>query len=128
MIPALPPGTTGREKNENLTHSLLYFLSTQDYTVTKQMEFENQILIRSAWHHRINQIFLTSSTGTFSILYDLTKSNRGAVLVHGSKPKKQRASVMTEDFSGKIIITPSALPMFKGDKPRNPRREEIKSR
>lgn len=128
LIPSLPPGTTGREKEETLTHSILYFLSMQDYTFTKEMTFENQILIRSAWQHRINQIFLATSTGTFSILYDLNKSNRGALLVHGSKPKKQRASVMTEDFSGKIIITPNTLPMFKGDKPRNPKREEMKAR
>lgn len=128
LIPSLPPGKTGREKDEALTHSLLYFLSTQDYTYTKQMQFDNEIIIRTAWHHRINQIFLTSSKGPFSILYDLNKSNRGALLVHGSKPKKQRASAMTEDFSGKIIITPSALPMFKSDKPRNPKREEMKAR
>jgi len=99
---------------------------TVDETTT--LKFPKDIIIRAAWNHRINQMFFTFASGSFKIYYDLLTSRRGALLSHGQKPKKEKKSDMMEDSASRIIITPNALPLFKTDRPRNKKREEMKAR
>ena len=121
---------TGRDKNESFDHSELRFLALTDFTCNSEntIKFPGDSIIRTAWNHRINQLFFTFASGTYTIAYDLQTSNRGALLSHGKGPKTERRKDMVEDFSNKIIITPNALPLFKTDKPKNRRREEMKAR
>lgn len=100
----------------------------KNFTLDREVSFPNEVIIRSAWHHRLNQVFATFASGRFTILYDLKRSTKGALLAHGKKPKKERTKDVVEDMSGKIIITPNALPMFKNERPRNSKREELKAR
>ncbi|CAG7722181.1 unnamed protein product [Allacma fusca] len=128
LIPSLPKGTSGRTKEENIPNSKLSFLSMKTFTCDREISFPNDVIIRSAWHHRLNQIFTTFASGRYIILYDLKKSTRGAILAHGKEPKRLKTKDVVEDLSGKIIITPNSLPLFKNEKPRNSKREEIKAR
>lgn len=99
-----------------------------DFKHHKEITFQNDILIRTAWNHRINQIMVTFASGSYSIMYDINKSTRGAVLSHGLAPKKVKHTDVIENISSKMIITPNSLPLFKNEKPRNRRREEAKAR
>jgi len=130
LIPALPPGQDGRTigAREDSLYSSLHFLRISDFTYTKEHKFPEELAISTSWHHRLNQIAVTFASGNVSMLYDLSKSSRGALLAHGKKPSKSKVTDMVEDMTGKVIITPNSLPLFKTDKPRNPKREEIKAR
>jgi len=128
LIPSLPEGVNGRVKDEAITHSVLHFLSLSNLEYRQQIEFSGEIIIRTAWNHRINQIFVTYASGGYSILYDTKLSTRGALLSHGKEPKRERHMDVIEDLTNKVIITPNSLPMFKADKARNKRREAMKTR
>jgi hypothetical protein len=85
-------------------------------------------VIRTVWHHRINQILVSFASGKFGVLYDTDKSQRGALLAHGKGPKKQKAMGVVEDMYGKVVITPNSLPLYKTERSKNPKREEAKMR
>lgn len=112
-----------------MTHSSLKFFSVKkSLGVVKEHNFPNEVVIRSVWHHRINQILLSFASGRVGILYDTKKSARGALLAHGKGPKRQKAMGVVEDMTGKVVITPNSLPLYKTERSKNPKREEAKAR
>lgn len=96
--------------------------------MVKEYNFDKQIVIRSVWPHRINQILVSFASGKVGVLYDTKKSQRGALLAHGKGPKKQRQMGVVEDMYGKVVITPNSLPLYKVERSKNPKREEAKLR
>ena len=75
-----------------------------------------------------NQILVSFASGNVGILYDTEKSQRGALLAHGKGPKKQKQMGVVEDMYGKVVITPNSLPLYKTERSKNPKREEMKLR
>ncbi|OAA38108.1 WD domain, G-beta repeat containing protein [Metarhizium rileyi] len=78
-------------------------------------------LITVNWHPKINQIVTGSANAETHVLYNPTRSSRGAVEVMSRAPKKRHIDDdpnLTMDqglgMSGDAIITPGALPGAKG--------------
>lgn len=58
--------------------------------------------IRTQWHPKLNQLFVSSSDGHVHAFYDTQMSVRGAMLCAGRKAKKVDAAV-ADDLIGYVV-------------------------
>lgn len=81
-------------------------------------------VVQCAWHPKLNQIFATSgdkSQGGTHVLYDVTLSERGALVCVARAPRKKSV----DDFEIKPVIhNPHALPLFRDQPSRKRQREK----
>jgi len=83
-----------------------------------------------SWHHRINQILMTSQKG-FQVFYSIDWSTKGILLTRGRKKKRKSAEeILQQEIYQKNapppgssirqeeIITPNSLPLFSADQQR----------
>lgn len=96
-----------------------------------ELEVFDSSLVRSLWHPKLNQIFLTSGHGQLKVFYDPEKSQRGVTLCAMKPVKRKSAGVFISDSN---IINPHALPMYKEERVRKlssirakERRDPVKS-
>ena len=82
-------------------------------------------VIRSSWHPKLNQIFLTTGDGHIKVFYDPQKSLRGITLC-AMKPVKRK--VAESFFLSDNVINPHALPMFRQERAKNLGAQRAKDR
>jgi WD40 repeat protein len=83
-----------------------------------------------SWHHRINQILMTTQKG-FQVFYSIDWSTKGILLTRGRKKKRKSAEeILQQEIYQKNapppgssirqdeIITPNSLPLFSADQQR----------
>lgn len=91
------------------------------YKIKGQLSISKGSVTSVLWQPVLNQIFVGSTDGTITILYDPEKSNKGALLCISKKPREAQPDdiqYMPE------IRTPHALPSFKENTTNRKRRLE----
>ena len=87
---------------------------------------QTQSAIRTIWHPKLNQIFVTTGNGFVKVFYDVDHGQNLGIRHCAMKPVKRKA---TETFlATSQIINPHALPMFKQDRVRNLNSQRAKDR
>merc|ERR1712013_226695 len=99
-------------KKDNSTEGELIFMERDTLKVAHRIGFgEKKSVISSLWHPKINQIVCGLSDGSIKVLFDPTKSNKGATLCIGKI--KMRRYDPSDDILQPKIITPHSLRMYK---------------
>lgn len=81
--------------------------------------------VKTLWHPKLNQIFVTTGNGQVKVFYDPEKSHRG-ITVCALKATKRKAA---EAYTGvSQVFNPHALPIFKEQRARNPGSQRAKDR
>jgi len=86
------------------------------FTKITELEISKSSVVRTLWHPKLNQIFMSTSGGDIRVFYDPEKSHRGMTLC-AMKPMKRNTG--GEFFSTRQIINPHALPIYKQDRVRS---------
>ena len=115
---------TGISAQKNDPRGSLVFYSTTTFEKVKSIEFKSSV-VRCLWHPRINQVACSLSDGNVKVFFDDDRSERGAKLCVGRVRKKVVDSFM---ISEPQIITPHALPMFKEEKKKSWKVQQMKDR
>ncbi|KAL4716947.1 hypothetical protein ACJJTC_012758 [Scirpophaga incertulas] len=103
----------------------LMFYDAKNFELVTRFEVTDSHVIKSIWHPKLNQIFVSCGNGVVKCYYDPKRSLRGAKLcVVKSHRKKQSMEVV----STQQIITPHALPMFRQEKLRTSKKRMEKDR
>ena len=90
-----------------------------------EMDIDNTSVIKTLWHPKLNQIFLTTGNGQVKVCFDPEKSHRGVTLCAMKPVKRKQAESF---FLSEHIINPHALPMYKQAKPKNLGSQRAKDR
>ena len=114
---------TGTSLEKGRDEASLMFFDTNTFS-KEELPFRGSI-IKSLWHAKLNQIFVTLSSGEVNVLYD-EKTSVGGALNCTSRRKIKKKEVFT--MIKPQIITPHALPMFKEDKRRSKKVQMMKDR
>ena len=101
------------------------FYDTKTFDLIHEIEVTNSHVIKTLWHPKLNQIFVSCGNGTVMAYYDVKKSLRGAKLCAiKQRHKKKNVEIMLTQQ----IITPHALPLFRQDRPKSVRKQMEKDR
>ncbi|XP_037954493.1 gastrulation defective protein 1 homolog [Teleopsis dalmanni] len=103
----------------------LYFYSTKTFEEVKRIPVANSHIIKTLWHPKLNQLFVSCGNGLVKCYYDEKRSIRGAKLC---VVKTHRKKKYTEMGGVSQIITPHALPMFRQEKSKSSRTKLEKER
>lgn len=90
----------------------------------ENLSFKGSV-VRSLWHGKLNQLFVTLSTGEVHVMYDEKRSVGGALNATNRQKFRKREIFTVNKMQ---IITPHALPMFKEDKRRSKKVQMMKDR
>lgn len=115
---------TGTSGQKNDPRGSLVFFSTTSFEQVKKVDFTSSV-VRCLWHPRINQVACSTSDGNIKVFFDDDRSEKGAKLCVGRVKKKVVDSFM---ISEPQIITPHALPMFKEEKKKSWKVQQMKDR
>lgn len=69
-----------------------------------------QSAVRTLWHPKLNQIFVTTGSGEIKVFYDPEKSQRGITQCALKAVKRKTGGAY---FASNQIMNPHALPIFK---------------
>ena len=95
-------------------------------TMKKQISIPfSSSVIRCQWHPRLNQLFISSSDGNVTVYYDERLSDKGALICVGKVRKKEKEAFV---LNKPQIITPHALPMFKEERKKSRKVQQMKDR
>lgn len=81
--------------------------------------------VRTVWHPKLNQIFVTTGSGEIKVFYDPEKSQRGITLCALKAVKRKAGGAY---FNSNQVMNPHALPIFKKERLRNPGSQRAKDR
>ena len=109
----------------------------QDALLELRAAAQGASVVKVAWHHKLNQIFVAASDGSCRVFYDETLSKKGALLstAKGVKRKddlsmllESRAPQGSSGLGADKIIAPHSLPMYRDEKltAGKRKREELK--
>lgn len=116
---------TGESLPQGQTEANVYFYSTQTFDEVQRIPVANSHVIRTLWHPKLNQLFVSCGNGIIKCLYDEQRSIRGAKLC---VVKTHRKRQQMEMVGASQIITPHALPLFRQEKTRSSRKRMEKAR
>lgn len=116
---------TGESLPKGQTEANVYFYSTQSFDEVQRIPVANSHVIRTLWHPKLNQLFVSCGNGIIKCLYDEQRSIRGAKLC---VVKTHRKRQQMEMVGASQIITPHALPLFRQEKTRSSRKRMEKAR
>jgi len=92
-------------------------------------ENDTGAILSLSWHHRLNQILVTTQKG-FQVFYSTDWSKNGILLTSGRRKKRKNVEESLQDLYAarapppgtairqEEIIAPNSLPLFSGDKHR----------
>lgn len=115
---------TGTSCSKGGTDSELCFFDTSSFEKTSTIPFTSSV-IRSQWHPRLNQIFVGCGDGVVKVFYDEKVSDKGAMLCAGKVRKREKGAFL---LTKPQIITPHALPMFKEERKKSWKVQQMKDR
>lgn len=118
---------TGTSKEKDEKAGKLKFFERDTFNLVKELEIGLSHVVRVVWHPRLNQIMLGCGDGKIRILYDEKESRNGAIYI-SAKKKKQPKKFQGEVSLSRPIITPHALPLFRDDRHKGPKKREVKDR
>ncbi|XP_015514548.2 gastrulation defective protein 1 homolog [Neodiprion pinetum] len=116
---------TGESLRKGQTSGRVLFFNTKTFDLVNQICVTNSHVIKTLWHPKLNQIFVSCGNGVVKTYYDPKKSLRGAKLCVVKSHHKQKH---IEIMSTQQIITPHALPLFRQDRPKSVRKQMEKDR
>ncbi|SPP75946.1 gastrulation defective protein 1 homolog [Drosophila guanche] len=116
---------TGESLPKNQAEANLYFYSTKTFQEVQRTPVSNSHVVKTLWHPKLNQLFVSCGNGTIKCLYDEKRSIRGATLC---VVKTHRKRQQMEMVGVSQIITPHALPLFRHEKSRSSRKKMEKAR
>ncbi|KAJ0254157.1 F112 [Hirschfeldia incana] len=115
---------TSVEKDSTTGGLLCFYDRTKLEIVQKVGISPTCSVVQCAWHPRLNQIFATSgdkSQGGTHVLYDPSRSERGACVCVARAPRKKSV----DDYQPEPVIhNPHALPLFRDAPSRKRQREK----
>ncbi|KAI1292519.1 WD repeat-containing protein 70 [Halotydeus destructor] len=116
---------TGVSLTKDDTEGKLLFFDKNTFEKVNEMTIGQASVIKSIWHPKLNQIVVGSSNGEVKVYFDNKLSDRGAKLcAFRVKKRVVEAFMLTKPQ----IITPHALPMFKEERWRSKKTQELKAR
>ncbi|KAL7736476.1 hypothetical protein ACLKA6_019677 [Drosophila palustris] len=116
---------TGESLPKDQTEAHLYFYSTKSFEEVQRIPVANSHVIKTLWHPKLNQLFVSCGNGIIKCYYDEQRSIRGAKLC---VVKTHRKRQQMEMVGVSQIITPHALPLFRQEKTRSSRKKMEKAR
>ncbi|KAM8712164.1 hypothetical protein ACLKA7_012653 [Drosophila subpalustris] len=116
---------TGESLPKDQTEAHLYFYSTKSFEQVQRIPVANSHVIKTLWHPKLNQLFVSCGNGIIKCYYDEQRSIRGAKLC---VVKTHRKRQQMEMVGVSQIITPHALPLFRQEKTRSSRKKMEKAR
>lgn len=116
---------TGESLPKGQEQALLRFYDAKIFDLVKEIPITNSHIIKTLWHPKLNQLFVSCGNGIIKCYYDDKRSSRGAKLcvIKSYRKKKQAECVGLSQ-----VITPHALPMFRQEKSRSNRKKMEKDR
>lgn len=115
---------TGTSCLKGQSESELVFYDVSSFQKKSAIPFTSSV-IRSQWHPRLNQIFVGCGDGVVKVFYDDKLSDKGAKLCASKVRKRVKEAFM---ITKPQIITPHALPMFKEERKKSWKVQQIKDR
>ncbi|EDW60960.1 gastrulation defective protein 1 homolog [Drosophila virilis] len=116
---------TGESLPKGQKEAHLYFYSTQSFEQVQRIPVAESHVIKTLWHPKLNQLFVSCGNGIIKCFYDEQRSIRGAKLcvvkIHRKRQQMEMVGVSQ-------IITPHALPLFRQEKTRSSRKRMEKAR
>ncbi|KAH8370051.1 hypothetical protein KR093_002035 [Drosophila rubida] len=116
---------TGESLAKGQTEAHLYFYSTQSFEQVQRIPVAGSHVIKTLWHPKLNQLFVSCGNGIIKCYYDEHRSIRGAKLCVVKTHRKRQPMEMVGVSQ---IITPHALPLFRQEKSRSSRKKMEKAR
>lgn len=116
---------TGESLPKEQKEANLYFYNTQSFEEVQRIPVASSHVIKTLWHPKLNQLFVSCGNGIIKCLYDEQRSIRGAKLC---VVKTHRKRQQMEMVGVSQIITPHALPLFRQEKTRSSRKKMEKAR
>ncbi|KAK7793199.1 hypothetical protein R5R35_012840 [Gryllus longicercus] len=116
---------TGESVKKGQDTGRLLFYDVNTFEKLHEIPVTDSHVIKSAWHPKLNQIFVGCGNGTVKLYYDEEKSMRGAKLC---VVKTRRKVKQMEVVAAQQILTPHALPMFRQEKPKSIRKQMERDR
>ncbi|EDW77124.1 uncharacterized protein Dwil_GK22197 [Drosophila willistoni] len=116
---------TGESLPKGQKEANLYFYSTKSYDEVQRIPVASSHVIKTLWHPKLNQLFVSCGNGTIKCYYDEQRSIRGAKLC---VVKTHRKRQQIEMVGVSQILTPHALPLFRQEKSRSSRKKMEKAR
>ncbi|KAH8318305.1 hypothetical protein KR074_002047 [Drosophila pseudoananassae] len=116
---------TGESLPKGQTEANLYFYSTKSFEEVQRIPVSNSHIIKTLWHPKLNQLFVSSGNGIIKCFYDEQRSIRGAKLCIVKTHRKRQQMEMVQVSQ---IITPHSLHLFRDEKTRSSRKKMEKAR
>ncbi|XP_062129382.1 gastrulation defective protein 1 homolog [Drosophila sulfurigaster albostrigata] len=116
---------TGESLAKGQTEANLHFFSTQSFEQVQRIPVAGSHIIKTLWHPKLNQLFVSCGNGIIKCYYDEHRSIRGAKLCVVKTHRKRQPMEMVGVSQ---IITPHALPLFRQEKTRSSRKKMEKAR
>jgi WD40 repeat protein len=116
---------TGTSTKSDNDYGKFIVLERESLEKIHEINVVNSSVIRTLWHPKLNQIFLTTGNGLVKCFYDTEKSHRGITLCAMKQIKRKQTDAY---FSSSQILNPHALPMFKEERVRNLGAQRAKDR
>ncbi|KAH8280553.1 hypothetical protein KR018_009800 [Drosophila ironensis] len=116
---------TGESLPKGQAEANLHFYSTRSFAEVQRIPVAGSHIIKTLWHPKLNQLFVSSGNGIIKCYYDEHRSIRGAKLC---VVKTHRKRQQMEMVGVSQIITPHALPLFRQEKSRSSRKKMEKAR
>lgn len=111
-------------QQQNATANIIFY-NVNTTNVVHKIPVTNSHIIKTLWHPKLNQIFISCGNGIIKCYYDDKRSVRGAKLCMAKTYRKKKQA---EIMGVTQVITPHALPMFRQEKTRSLRKKMEKDR
>lgn len=115
-------GTSTRSDNDS---GKLVVLERDSLEKVNELNVSDSSAVRTLWHPKLNQIFVTTGNGEIKAFYDPEKSQRGITLCALKAVKRKTSGAY---FSTSQVLNPHALPIFKQERVRNLGSQRAKDR
>ncbi|XP_065648647.1 WD repeat-containing protein 70 [Hydra vulgaris] len=117
---------TGTSAKKGGGNGKLVFLERDTLNIAHELDFGNTSVVCSLWHVKLNQILVGLSDGNIKVLFDPTRSIKGATLCVG-KVKNKRVDP-GEGLVKPQIINPITLKLYREKKAETMKKIKAKQR
>jgi len=94
---------------DSVRRIVIYFFFAETFILKYLIQIK-QSAVRTLWHPKLNQIFVTTGSGEIKVFYDPEKSQRGITQCALKAVKRKTGGAY---FASNQIMNPHALPIFK---------------
>lgn len=115
-------GTSTKSANDT---GKLVILDRDSLEKLHELTVADSSAVRTLWHPKLNQIFVTTGSGEIKVFYDPEKSQRGITQCALKAVKRKAGGAF---FASSQIMNPHALPIFKQERTRNLGSQRAKDR